>query len=70
MAKWTFELDSMKDELRRSARELAVRLLTEGLERGEDRRRWMINVSDRQGEVVMVLTLAEAAAESGLVALH
>ena len=70
MAARTFELANVRDELLRSTAELAVRLLTEGLERGEDRRRWMIDVTDQQGEVVLVLTLAEAADGSGLVKLH
>lgn len=49
---------------------MAIHVLSEGLERGEDRRHWQIDVRDEAGDVLMSLTLAEAAGGEGRVNRH
>lgn len=50
-----------QSELRERARNLAVALLADGLETNEDRQHWKVDVRNDAREVVLTMTLSEAA---------
>ena len=58
------------EDLLARARTVARRYVREGLERGEDRSRWTIEITDDAGRVVWDLTLAEVLGMDGLAAMQ
>ena len=63
-------LDIEQDEVRSRMQEMAKRVLAEGDALNEDRRNWILTVTDDDGGVVMSLTMAQAAGHDGLVKPH
>ena len=63
-------LNIEQDELRSRMREVAKRILAEGIALDEDRRDWILTVTDDDGDAVMYLTMAQAAGYDGFSRPH